>query len=236
MGRKNSKKGKNKEKQGRNAGKTFTGILDITRSGMGFVIAEQAKTDILVRPGDLNTALHGDKVSVRIGEEKRGKRLQGVIEDVLVRRRTEFVGRFEMNKGFGFFIAEMDKPMPDIFIPLPRIGSASDGDRVIVRLLEWEKGDRRPIGEVVSVMDPENANEAAMKELLLEAGFPLQFGENAQEVAARIPDSISADDLKNRKDMRKDLTSRLTLQMQKILMMQSLLQDLSMGILRSVCI
>ncbi|HSU28885.1 MAG TPA: ribonuclease R [Chitinophagaceae bacterium] len=206
MGRKNSKKKKNKEKQGRTTGKTFTGTLDITRSGMGFVIAEQAKTDILVRPADLNTALHGDKVRVRIGEEKRGKRLQGIIEEVLVRRRTEFVGRLEMNKGFGFFIAEMDKPMPDIFIPLPRVGAAKDGDRVVVRLLEWDKGDRRPIGEVVSVLDPENANDAAMKELLLEAGFPLQFGEEAQEVAARIPDSITADDLKKRKDMRKDLT------------------------------
>ena len=60
-----------------------------------------------------------------------------------------------MNKGFAFFIAEMDKPMPDIFIPLTNINNAKDNDRVVVRLLQWEKDGKRPVGEVVSVLDDE---------------------------------------------------------------------------------
>ncbi|MBK5270326.1 MAG: hypothetical protein JJE22_04855, partial [Bacteroidia bacterium] len=58
MGRKNSRK--EKVRQNQVSDRLLKGVLDITRSGMGFVIVENAKTDILIRPEDFNTALHGD--------------------------------------------------------------------------------------------------------------------------------------------------------------------------------
>ncbi len=203
MGRKNSKKKKSKEKQVQLPGKILKGTLDITRSGMGFVTIEGMEVDIIVRPSDFNTALHGDTVRVAIKDAKSsGRRIQGVVKEVLRRKRTEFIGHLQMNKGFAFFVAEMDKPMPDIFIPLSNINNAKDTDRVVVRLLQWESDGKRPVGEVVSILDAENTNDAAMKEILLEAGFALQFPDEALEVAARIPDIITADEIKNRKDVR----------------------------------
>jgi ribonuclease R len=77
---------------------------------------------------------------------------------------------------------------------------------VVVRITEWEKDGKRPVGEVVSVLDKENLNDAAMKEILLENGFPIEYPDDALEVAARIPDSISKSDIKNRKDLRNVLT------------------------------
>ena len=140
MGRKNSKKKKEKQKHKPLPDKILKGKLDVTRSGMGFVTIENMETDILIRPSDFNTALHGDMVRVAIKEQRNhGKRMQGVVKEVLQRKRNEFIGRLEMSKGFGFFIAEMDKPMPDIFIPLSNINGAQDKDRVVVRILEWEK-------------------------------------------------------------------------------------------------
>src|SRR4026208_368052 len=115
MGRKNSKKKKIRQKSV--TAKILKGVLDITRSGMGFVIVPDTETDILIRPGDFNTALHGDTVRVRIKSDG-GRRLQGAVEEVLIRKRTEFIGHLQMNKGFAFVVPEMDKPMPDIFIPL----------------------------------------------------------------------------------------------------------------------
>ena len=56
------------------------------------------------------------------------------------------------------------------------------------------------------VLDAENTNDAAMKEILLENGFPLEFPDDALEVAARIPDTISEEEIKNRKDVRDILT------------------------------
>ncbi|HEX7845472.1 MAG TPA: VacB/RNase II family 3'-5' exoribonuclease, partial [Chitinophagaceae bacterium] len=203
MGRKNSKKKKHKEKQRHSHEKFLKGVLDITRSGTGFVTVEGMEVDILIRPSDFNTALHGDTVKVAIKDSNgKGRRMQGVVKEVVNRKRTEFIGRLQMNKGFGFFIAEMDKPMPDIFIPLPNLNNAKDNDRVVVKILEWEQGGKRPVGEVVSVLDAENSNDAAMKEIMLENGFPLEFSDEALEVAARIPDIISAAEIKKRKDIR----------------------------------
>ncbi|HMK25633.1 MAG TPA: hypothetical protein VK483_06350, partial [Chitinophagaceae bacterium] len=73
MGRKNSKK--KKESSAVVSGKFLKGTLDITRSGMGFVIVENSKTDILIRPADISTALHGDMVRVSL-KSAGGRRLQ----------------------------------------------------------------------------------------------------------------------------------------------------------------
>jgi len=204
MGRKNSKKRKKERPIVRE--QTLKGVLDVTRSGMGFVTIENLPVDVIVKPEGFNTALHGDLVRVKINEEKKGKRMQGQVTEVLRRKQTEFVGRIQVNEGFGFFIAESDKPMPDIFIPKQNFNGAKDNNRVVVRLLEWEKNGKRPVGEVVSVMDGEDSNDMAMKEILLENGFPLEFPGDAMEEAARIPDTISNSEIKKRKDVRDILT------------------------------
>ncbi|MGC4035007.1 MAG: ribonuclease R [Chitinophagaceae bacterium] len=205
MGRKNSKK---KSKEGKSGSeRVFKGTLDITRSGMGFVIVPDMAADILVRPNDLNTALHGDIVHVKVDKFSDGKkRAQGVITDVVQRRRTEFIGRIQLNKGFAFFVAQMDKPMPDIYIPLEKINGATEDSKVIVKLTSWEKGGKRPVGEVVSILNEEEPNDTAMKELLLENGFPIDFPDEVMEEAARIPDTIAADEIAKRKDIRDILT------------------------------
>lgn len=204
MGRKNSKKVKHRSNAG--TGKTFKGTLDVTRSGMGFVIVPDLKADILIRPGDFNTALHGDTVIVRVKNAGNGRRMQGEIADVTQRKRTEFIGHIELSEDFAFFIPDMDKPMPDLYIPLSNLNNARDKDKVVARLLKWEKGDKRPVGEVISIMGEESGNDAAMKEILLENGFPLGFPDDALEIAARIPDTISEKEISRRKDIRNILT------------------------------
>ncbi|MFZ9387965.1 MAG: ribonuclease R [Chitinophagaceae bacterium] len=216
MGRKNSKKSKQKEKRKQVHGQLLKGVLEITRSGMGYVTIEGMDVDVMVRPGDFHTALHGDTVLLAIREMRgAGKRMQGVIREVLRRKRTEFIGRIQMSKPrpeekparpFAFFIAEMDKPMPDIYIPFSNLRGARDNDRVVAKLLDWEDNGKRPVGEVVSVLAEEAGNEAAMKGILLDEGFPLSFSDEAMEVAARIPDLISAEEIRKRKDIRDVLT------------------------------
>lgn len=203
MGRKNNSRKKNKQRVA--DGKLYKGTLDITRSGMGFVIVPNQETDILIRPADFNTAMHGDSVLVKI-KPGGGRRLQGEVVEVMERKRVEFIGQLQVSENFAFFVAESDKPMPDLFIPLNQLNNAKNGDRVVARLVKWDTKDKRPVGEVISILDAENSNDAAMKEILLENGFPLDFPDDALEVAARIPDQITESEIKNRKDVRDILT------------------------------
>ena len=203
MGHRNSKKPGKKKYSPENE---YKGVLEVTRSGMGFVVVENLETDVLVRPNDFNTALHGDVVRVKLNPQREGKRQQGVISTVVERKQSEFIGRLQMNKGFAFFVADSDKKIPDIYIPEKSFNEANDGDRVVARITEWEQGSgKRPLGEVVTVLN-EDPNDVAMKEILLENGFPLEFPEEALEEAARMPDVISEKEIAKRRDFRNTLT------------------------------
>ncbi|MEN9598082.1 MAG: ribonuclease [Bacteroidota bacterium] len=183
------------------------GRLEVTRSGMGYVVVENGTGDIMVKPGDFATALHGDIVRVKvIKENSRTGKKEGKILEVVTRKQTEFVGSIQLSTNFAFFVPDTDKPMPDLFIPLTDIKGAKHKDRVIARLVKWEKEDKKPVGEVVSILHPDNANDAAMKEILAQAGFPLQFGDDVMEESARLPEVLDKEEIKNRRDCRDILT------------------------------
>ncbi|HVU95597.1 MAG TPA: ribonuclease R [Puia sp.] len=204
--KKKQKQHKHKKKASAPDAGLLTGRLDVTRSGMGFVIVEGREQDILVRPADFNTALHGDTVRVRLGNTGgRSGRAQGEVVDVVERKQLEFLGRLEISASFAFFIAESDKPMPDIYVPLTNLNGAVNNDKVIVRITQWEK-NKKPQGEVVQVMDKSDENDLAMKDILLESGFPIFFPENVLEESERLPDLIPAAEIAKRKDMRSILT------------------------------
>src|ERR1700712_287547 len=100
MGHKNPDKKKNKSQATR-----YKGTLEVTRSGMGFVIVKELGKDVLVRPQDLNTAMHGDTVLVKT-KGGGGSRIQGEIEAVVERKQTDFPGMIQLGEAFAFFVAE----------------------------------------------------------------------------------------------------------------------------------
>ncbi len=156
---KNKKKKKNKNLP--DSTNIYKGRLDVTRSGMGFVVVEGREQDILIRPADFNTALHGDTVQVKVlNDSFRSGRSQGEVVEVVGRKQLEFLGHVEISQSFAFFIAETDKPMPDIYIPLSNLNGAANNDKVIVRIVEWEK-NKKPQGSVVQVMDKSDENDLA---------------------------------------------------------------------------
>jgi ribonuclease R len=183
----------------------YKGRLDVTRSGMGFVIVDQLEQDIMIRPSDFNTALHGDTVRVKVNRSSGRGRQQGQVVEVVERKQMEFLGHVELSQAFAFFIAETDKPMPDIYIPLTALKGAQHNDRVIARITEWEK-NKKPQGEVVQILDQSDTNDQAMKEILLENGFPLFFPDAVIEESERLPDIIASSEIGRRKDMRPILT------------------------------
>ena len=202
MGRKQLKK--KKKKSGDQD--MVTGVLDITRSGMGYVIVDKESNDIMVRPNDFNTGLHGDTVKVKISSEpNRSKRQQGIVTEVMKRKQVEFIGRLQMNKNFAFFVADVDKPMTDIYVPMENLNNATENDRVIVKIIEWEK-NKKPLGQVVQILSQEDEGDFAMKEILMENGFPLAFPDDVVEEGARLPDIISQAEISTRRDFRETLT------------------------------
>jgi hypothetical protein len=146
------------------------GKLEISRSGMGFVIVENQEKDVLIRPNDFGKAFNGDVVRVQVPKGVVGnKRIEGKIIDVVERNQTTFVGTVQVKKNIAFFEVSGDKPIPDFYIPIEKLNGAVDGDRVIAKFIKWDKDDKKPQGEIESVITSINDSDLAMKEILIEA-------------------------------------------------------------------
>jgi ribonuclease R len=95
--------------------------------------------------------------------------------------------------------------MPDIYIPEDALNGATDNARAIARIVKWEK-NKKPQGEVIEVLDSSNENDLAMKEIILENGFPIGFSDEVIEASERLPDVLSSEEIEKRKDFRNILT------------------------------
>lgn len=174
---------------------------------MGYVIAEDGEGDIMVRPADFNKAFNGDKVSVRIRRPAfRDKKREGEVADVISRKQTDFMGTLRGHAGRWFFLPDSDKPLPHFELDEDPPVQVDEEGKVIVRLISWEQGQRRPTARFIDVVKQEDMNDMAMKNILLEKGFPLSFSDEAMEDALRMSEHISEKELKKRKDFRDVLT------------------------------
>ena len=200
---------KRKLRQGRThigKAKTYKGTIEVTRSGMGYVTVEELQKDVMVRPQYFGQAFHGDTVELEITKQKGSGKSEGHILKVLHRKQVEFIGKIQANKNHAWFTADTERPMPEIYIPVDALNDAKDGEQVIVRLTQWDEKKGRPLGEVKEVLRYEKVNDIAMKQILMQSGFPLSFSDDALEDAARISEEISNDELKRRRDFREELT------------------------------
>ncbi len=201
-----SLKKQQQKKKTKNKSTEYIGKLQLVKSGTGFVTVDGLERDIMIPPSLQGTALDGDTVKVNVYGSARGSgRQEGEVVEVISRRQTEFTGRIEVNTNYAFLIPDKDMPV-DIFIPPTGLNGAKDGDHALVRLVEWTKKSKSPLGEVISILTDESMNEVAMQSILVEGGFPLKFPDDVLEEAARFPDQIDSRELANRRDMRDTLT------------------------------
>ncbi len=185
---------------------TYTGILDITSKGSGYVIVEDLDDDIFVPNNNLNKALHGDEVEVYIYRRKRRGKSEGEISRIITRKREEFVGVIEIQKNYAFVSIQDSKMYTDIFIPKNKIGDAEDGDKVLVKLEDWPEKADSPFGKIIKVLGKPGDHNTEIHAILAQYGLPYEFPEEVEQYADKLDTSIQESEIKKRRDMRKTLT------------------------------
>lgn len=194
------------KKTGKKKEEFVKGVMELTRSGMGYVIVEGRDTDVLIRPGDLNKAMNGDRVRVRLKSRDGSKRMEGVVTEIVERKQTEFIGTIELSEHFAFFIPSSEKAMPDFYISKENLNGAGDKDHVVVKMLGWEKGEKKPEGKVLSVLEMKNPVDLAMKEIIVQNGFSIGFPKEVLDQANALHPEITGEELGKRRDFRDILT------------------------------
>ena len=183
------------------------GKLDISRSGMGFVIVENLEKDIIVRPNDFGKAFHGDTVRVQVATGGSStKRAEGKVIEVVERKQVLFVGHVQVNKNVAFFEVLGDKPIPDFYISLDKLNGAVNGDRVVAKFIKWDKDDKKPQAVIESILTASDESDMSMKEILIDAGFSIGFEEEVMKEVALLSGKITREETSKRKDCRDILT------------------------------
>lgn len=186
---------------------TLTGTIDFNQSGNAYVTVENLKEDIFVHSKNVKDALQGDKVLI-VTYNFKGKKLEGSVLEVLERKRSEFVGTFQLvpHKEFGFVVCDKKTINTDIFIPKGKINGAENGNKVVVKMTEWKAGDKNPEGEILQVLGNPGDHETEIHSILAEYGLPYEFPEEVERDADKIDRRITDEEAGKRWDMRDVLT------------------------------
>jgi ribonuclease R len=179
------------------------GTLDISKQGMGYVTVPGMTVDIIIKRENLKTAMNGDTVEVSIFKVgKTSKRAEGIITKIVKRGQSELIGTVQKNMNYAFVVPDNKSFTKDIFLGERQTNKVKDGDKVIVRITSWDERQKNPEGEIVDILTGDKINDIAMKEILLQAGFRLDFPEEVLEELQQIPNEITNEEIAKRKDLR----------------------------------
>ena len=184
---------------------TIEGRVDMTASGMAYVIidgADKTDKDIVVEPRNVHHAMHGDVVRVAIVAKRRDGRAEGEIVEILEQTKRTFVGTIQLSENFAFVVIDSRKVPTDIFVPLSKTAGAENGQKVIVKVTEWPETAKNPTGEIVDVLGNAGDNNTEMHAILAEYDLPYSFPGELEELAEKIPAEITKAEIKKRRDMR----------------------------------
>ena len=192
-------------KRKKSSKKLFQGIINFSNKRDPIVECDKINHVIKLSNNIVNF-LHGDLVEFEILNRKRKGFYTANIISLVKRNKEEYVGIIQINKNFAFTIIDDRKIHSDIFIPSNNIGDAQDGDKVLIKILEWKKQDLSPIGKVEKVLGKPGEHETEMDSILSQNNINLSFPIDVLEQTKKISEEISDEEIKKRRDFRNELT------------------------------
>ena len=179
----------------------------IDRQGVKtFLIPEDGGEPVFIPERKTNHAMLNDKVKVFLYARRRGQMPEGEVVEIVKRAKDTFVGILQVSDNFAFLISDNKVLTNDIFIPKSKLKEAKNGQKVIVKLLEWEPNMKNPVGEVIDVLGDKGNNDTEMHAILAEFGLPYTYPAEVDAAADKIDAGITPVEISKRIDMRKAIT------------------------------
>ena len=161
---------------------------------------------ILVAERNSMHAMDGDQVKASMLARRRNHVREAQVIEIVKRSEKQFVGTLKVSKDYAYLLTEDRTLATDIFIPKHFLKKGKNGDKAVVRVVEWPEGTKNPIGKVVDILGRTGENNAEMHAILAEFGLPYTYPKNVEAIADRIPKEIPQQEIDRRRDMRDVLT------------------------------
>src|SRR3954467_9420833 len=192
-----------------------SGKLSIHPAGYGFLTSEKSgESDVFIAAENVGVAMHGDRVVARLSPEAPAGRIKGRREGrvirILERAHDTVVGTLQRSRNFYYVVPDDPRFVHDIYVGPPagqpqdrRLDTAAAvGDKVVVRLDDWQSRHVNPEGEIIEVLGPASALGVDVLSIIRKYHLPTEFPADVLEQAERIPESVDAQQIAGREDLR----------------------------------
>lgn len=180
------------------------GKLQGNARGYAFLIPTEEGEDYFIPHSDLRGAMHGDFVLAE-KTDGTGERTTARVLKILERGIKEVVGTYYSYRNGGFVTPDDDKYFTDIFVPSGKGIRARSGDKVVCKILSYPK-KKCPEGLISKILGRQFEKNAELKSILYAYKLSERFNENTLKDANNLPSKISNEEIKNRLDLRDELT------------------------------
>jgi len=182
--------------------KFIEGVLQRRVGGKNYLVPDDGGESVFIAERNSAGALNGDRVKVVLFARRPHAGPEGEVTEILKRAKDTFVGTLQVKGKFAYLVTP-DKSDRDIFIPLSNLKKGRDGEKAVVKVVEWpDTPDRNPVGKVVDILGAAGENNTEMHAILAEYGLPYSYPENVEQAAEDIPSDITDAALAGREDFR----------------------------------
>ncbi|MDI9356305.1 MAG: ribonuclease R [Chitinophagaceae bacterium] len=183
------------------------GTIDQVNAQFSYILSPEVTPDIIVYADNMDYAIHGDTVKVILTNRKQGEHRIGKVVEIIKRAKSTFIGIIEVSTQYSFVKISNKKYFLEVFVHNNNTLDAENGERVIVQITKWHNPKQRnPIGKVFKVLRGIGKHEVEMHSIMAEFDLPFSFDEKILQESESLPEQISLEEIKKRKDFRKITT------------------------------
>ena len=115
------------------------------------------------------------------------------------------VGTYMDSKSFGFVVPDNKKESKDIFISKKNKNGAKNNSKVVVKITKEGTVNKKPEGKVVEILGKIDEAGVDLLSIVKEYKLPYEFPVKVIEEAKSIEKEVNKEEIKNRKDFRKEI-------------------------------
>lgn len=172
------------------------------REGYGFFKPDEGGDDLFISNRDMLMYFHGDKVlAQKAGMDRKGRREARIVR-LIQPRSAAIVGRFHVDSGMAFVIADDKRITQEILIATEDRNGARQGDVVVVELTRRPGRFVKAAGKVTEVLGKQMAPGMEIEIALRNYDLPHTWSAVIEKKLRRIPDEVTEADKVGRVDLR----------------------------------
>lgn len=185
-----------------NRGIEMTGTFQRKSNGKNSFIPDGGGEPIFIAERNSAHAMAGDRVRIAFYAKRHGRMAEGEVIEILERANDTFVGTLEVARSYAFLVTENRTLANDIFIPKENLKGGKNGDKAVVKIVEWPDKAKNPKGIVIDILGKAGENTTEMHAILAEYGLPYVYPKQVEQAADRIPTEIPQEEIARREDFR----------------------------------